>query len=131
MNVEEGMMATQILTPAAPSNEAAKPERQQRSWSVHLVDGAGARLLVTIEHRRDGSLRTFVQYVTGKGKTWKSVRGASSRHADEKSARAAQNALVATALKTGWTKRETRGGGFTAKPESFDVEDLPQPVVAK
>jgi uncharacterized protein involved in type VI secretion and phage assembly len=116
-------MTTQATKPAAEKKE-------RRSWSVVLGDAAGSRLEARLERRRDGSWRTLARHVVGSGKSKRIARGASETHADEKSARAAQEKLVATALKQGWTRRESRAG-FSAKPDAFDALHLPKPAAKK
>ena len=114
--------AATAQTPAA----AAKP---RSLWSTRLIDPAGNSLEVRLEHRRSGSWRVSAYYTKGTGKSAAHSRGASSSHAEERAARAASDLLVATALKGGWTKKESVARA--ARPDAFTVAALPKPAAKK
>ena len=115
-----------MTTTAQPTPTTTK---ERRSWTARY-DGTtkDERCEVRLEKRRDGSWRTYVRVTTGSGKGRKHTRGATEHHADEKTARVAFEQAQAVAVKTGWTRREAKTGGFAARPDSFDLAHLPKPT---
>jgi len=114
-----------MTTTAQPTPTTTK---ERRSWTARY-DGTtkDERCEVRLEKRRDGSWRTYVRVTTGSGKARKHTRGATEHHADEKTARVAFERAQTVATKTGWTRREATTGGFTARPDAFDLAHLPKP----
>lgn len=118
------------MTQAEAVETKVQGKRERRSWAVVMEDGAGARLEVRLERRKDG-WRTLARHVVGSGKARKVARGVTEQHADEASAKAAQAKVVAAAEKSGWKRREARGGGFVGKPDAFTLATLPKPASKK
>jgi hypothetical protein len=116
-------MDTSKLVEKAPTPK--KPRGEQRVWGVYLTDPAGNELAVFVERAKAG-WRTYARHAAGAGKARKVARGASAQHPDEKAARAAQAALVASAEKAGWRRREARPG-FAPRPDAFTAASLPKP----
>jgi hypothetical protein len=140
--MEEERMATQQTTSKAEAKldttladqvnaqmQTPATKKERRSWSVRLEGGKDERMEVRLERRKDG-WRTFALHSTGAAKNRKHARGETKMHADERSARAAWDALTAAAIKTGWRRRESRGGGFAARPDAFTMATLPKPTGA-
>ena len=61
------------------------------------------------------------------GKT--NSRGMSADHATADAARATLERLAETAAKLGWARKESRGGGFSRRPDAFAT--LPKPIAKK
>jgi hypothetical protein len=92
-----------------------------------LIDASGSSLRVCRELRK-GEWRVRATHTSGpKGKRVH-AHGATSTHATEAEAKAAQEAIVQAAAKAGWTKRAT---GFGARPDAFGIGNLPRPTAAK
>ena len=119
-------MSTQTTpTAEAPTTpEPTKPKKTRKSFTVNLRGTQeGAQLRLTLKHKKDGSAVTYAVHSTKEGNKRKNVRGATEVHATVEDARAAHEKLIAQALKLGWTRKA--GGGFKAKPDSFDARSLP------
>jgi hypothetical protein len=107
-----------------------KAKRERKTWTTVLIDGGDGRLEARIEKRKDGTWKSRVVHVVGKGKGAKRAKGATKTHPDEAAARAAQSAAIAAGLKAGWKERPARAG-FESKPDAFDLSTLPRPGKAK
>jgi hypothetical protein len=110
------MESINTSTRANPAHVQVAPvTKERRSWTARFEDGAGARLEVRAERRRDGTARTFVKHVVGTGKSRKSARGATATHATVEAARTAMEQLAASARRPvdaargpRWLRREAR-----------------------
>jgi hypothetical protein len=117
-------MATQATT-TKPAVETAKPEqpKEPKSFGVRLTSGAEQLWLRAL--RTKTGWRTETIHRVGK----KNSRGMTAEHSTADAARAALEKLAVAAIKAGWTRNESRGGGFARKADAF--ASLPKPGSSK
>ena len=122
-------MGTDAVAVVAAS---AKPKSKSLPMiSRTLVDAKGNTLQFNANQRKDGSATSYVNHITRdkEGKLVKSSRGGTNSHASLDAARAAFEGPIKDAVASGWQERKGGGGGgFKARPDSFDLNSLPKPV---
>ncbi len=105
---------------------AATAPKAPKSFGVRLDGGAGELLWIRAFVTRTGWRS---EAIVRKDK--KNTRGATMEHPTSETARAMVDRLAAAAEKSGWKRRQSRGGGFTRRPDSFDATHLPRPSAKK
>jgi hypothetical protein len=110
--------------PAAVVAMQPSATKERRNWSVRFDDAAGnAHLEVRLERKKTG-WKTYMIHTTGEGKQRVQSRGATEKHGDERSARAAFDRAVAAALQAKWARTPRT---FNAKPDAFTLTILLKP----
>jgi hypothetical protein len=100
--------------PGDPGDSEVKKER--RGWTERFDGAKDECLEIRLEHRRDGSWRTYGRPAIGAGKARKHARGATQLHTAEATARTAHDALIAAALRAGWRKASRARAGSPLGP---------------
>lgn len=119
-------MSTTTTKPAVETKPVTKPEQPKEPKTFGIRFAARGELGLWLRAvRTKAGWRTEVVYRQGKVNS----RGMSADHATAEQARVAIEKLAETAAKLGWTRKESRGGGFARKPDAFAA--LPKPIAKK
>lgn len=106
-------------------NKSEKSAPTTKSVGTLLFAGNGDQMRVSTVKRKDGRATSFVIHrVKQADGSFQSIRGGSSDHESFEAAKANSKKLIEAARAKGWEGKSGRGG-FRAKPDAFDVANLP------